>query len=153
MNLEWRITMNNTTYSPKKAEIERKWYILDATDKSLGRVATEAAKLLRGKHKPTFSTNLDTGDFVIIINCKDAVLTGHKLDQKVYRHHSGYIGGMKETSARAMMEKTPEKAMMLAVKGMLPHNSLGRQMIKKLRVYAGSEHENAAQKPEVWEVK
>ncbi|MBO5397460.1 MAG: 50S ribosomal protein L13 [Clostridia bacterium] len=145
--------MNNTTYSPKKAEIERKWYILDATDKSLGRVATEAAKLLRGKHKPTFSTNVDTGDFVIIVNCKDAVLTGHKLDQKVYRHHSGYIGGMKETSARVMMEKTPEKAMMLAVKGMLPHNRLGRQMIKKLRVYAGSEHENAAQKPEVWEVK
>ena len=145
--------MNNTTYSPKAGEIERKWYILDATDKSLGRVATEAAKLLRGKHKPTFSTNVDTGDFVIIVNCKDAVLTGHKLDQKVYRHHSGYIGGMKETSARVMMEKTPEKAMMLAVKGMLPHNRLGRQMIKKLRVYAGSEHENAAQKPEVWEVK
>ena len=145
--------MNNTTYSPKKAEIERKWYILDATDKSLGRVATEAAKLLRGKHKPTFSPNVDTGDFVIILNCKDAVLTGHKLDQKVYRHHSGYIGGMKETSARVMMEKTPEKAMMLAVKGMLPHNRLGRQMLKKLRVYAGSEHENAAQKPEVWEVK
>jgi large subunit ribosomal protein L13 len=145
--------MNNTTYSPKKAEIERKWYILDATDKSLGRVATEAAKLLRGKHKPTFSTNVDTGDFVIIVNCKDAVLTGNKLDQKVYRHHSGYIGGMKETSARVMMEKTPEKAMMLAVKGMLPHNRLGRQMLKKLRVYAGSEHENAAQKPEVWEVK
>ncbi|MCX4304007.1 MAG: 50S ribosomal protein L13 [Clostridia bacterium] len=145
--------MNNTTYSPKKAEIERKWYILDATDKSLGRVATEAAKLLRGKHKPTYSTNVDTGDFVIIINCKDAVLTGHKLDQKVYRHHSGYIGGMKEVSARVMMEKTPEKAMMHAVKGMLPHNRLGRKMIKKLRVYAGSEHENAAQKPEVWEVK
>ena len=145
--------MNNTTYSPKKAEIERKWYILDATDKSLGRVATEAAKLLRGKHKPTYSTNVDTGDFVIIINCKDAVLTGHKLDQKVYRHHSGYIGGMKETSARVMMDNTPEKAMMLAIKGMLPHTKLGRQMIKKLRVYAGSEHENIAQKPEVWEVK
>ena len=145
--------MNNTTYSPKKAEIERKWYILDATDKSLGRVATEAAKLLRGKHKPTFSTNVDTGDFVIIVNCKDAVLTGHKLDQKVYRHHSGYIGGMKETSARVMMEKTPEKAMMLAVKGMLPHNRLGRQMITKVRIYEGSEHENQAQKPEVWEVK
>ena len=142
--------MNNTTYSPKKAEIERKWYILDASDKSLGRVATEAAKLLRGKHKPTYTPNMDTGDFVI---CKDAVFTGHKLDQKVYRHHSGYIGGMKETTARVMMEKAPEKAMMHAIKGMLPHNSLGRQMLKKLRVYAGSEHENAAQKPEVWEVK
>ena len=145
--------MNNTTYSPKKGEIERKWYILDASGKSLGRVATEAAKLLRGKHKPTFTSNVDTGDFVIILNCKDAVLTGRKLEQKVYRHHSGYIGGMKEISARVMMEKTPEKAMMHAVKGMLPHNSLGRQMIKKLRVYAGSEHEHAAQKPEVWEVK
>ena len=145
--------MNNTTYSPKKDEIERKWYILDAKDKSLGRVATEAAKLLRGKHKPNFSMNVDTGDFVIILNCKDAVLTGRKLDQKVYRHHSGYIGGMKETSARVMMDNTPEKAMFLAVKGMLPHNRLGRQMIKKLRVYAGSEHENIAQKPEIWEVK
>lgn len=145
--------MNNTTYSPKKAEIERKWYILDASDKSLGRVATEAAKLLRGKHKPTYTPNMDTGDFVIIVNCKDAVFTGHKLDQKVYRHHSGYIGGMKETTARVVMEKAPEKAMMHAIKGMLPHNSLGRQMLKKLRVYAGSEHENAAQKPEVWEVK
>lgn len=145
--------MNNTTYSPKKGEIERKWYILDASGKPLGRVATEAAKLLRGKHKPTYTPNADTGDFVIILNCKEAVLTGRKLDQKVYRHHSGYIGGMREISARVMMEKTPEKAMMHAVKGMLPHNSLGRQMIKKLRVYAGSEHEHAAQKPEVWEVK
>ncbi len=145
--------MNNTTYSPKEGEIERKWYVIDAADKSLGRVATEAAKLLRGKHKPTFTPNEDVGDFVIIINCKDAVLTGHKLDQKVYRHHSGYIGGMREVSARTMMEKTPEKAMYLAVKGMLPHNKLGNKMVKKLRVYAGSEHENAAQKPEVWEVK
>jgi large subunit ribosomal protein L13 len=146
-------TMNNTTYSPKAGEIERKWYVIDATDKSLGRVATEVAKLLRGKHKPTYTPNEDVGDYVIVINCKDAVLTGHKLDQKVYRHHSGYIGGMKETSARVMMANTPEKAMFLAVKGMLPHTKLGRKMIKKLRVYAGSEHENAAQKPEVWEVK
>ena len=145
--------MNNTTYSPKKGEIERKWYVIDAADKSLGRVATEAAKLLRGKHKPTFTTHMDVGDNVIIINCKDSVLTGHKLDQKVYRHHSGYIGGMKETTARVMMANTPEKAMFLAIKGMLPHNRLGRQMIKKLRVYAGSEHDQAAQKPEVWEVK
>ena len=143
--------MNNITYTAKKNEIESKWYIIDAANKPLGRVATEAAMLLRGKHKPTFTPNVDTGDFVIILNCKDAVLTGHKLDQKVYRHHSGYIGGMKETTARVMMEKTPEKAMMLAVKGMLPHNRLGRQMIKKLRVYAGGEHENIAQKPEKWE--
>ena len=145
--------MNNTTYSAKKSEIESKWYVIDAQGKPLGRVATEAAKLLRGKHKPTYTPTIDTGDHVIVINCKDAVLTGKKLDQKMYRHHSGYIGGMKETSARVMMETTPEKAMMLAIKGMLPHTKLGRQMIKKLRVYAGSEHENAAQKPEVWEVK
>ena len=145
--------MNNTTYSPKQGEIERKWYVIDAADKSLGRVATEAAKLLRGKHKPTFTTHMDVGDNVIIINCKDSVLTGHKLDQKIYRHHSGFIGGMKETTARVMMANTPEKAMFLAIKGMLPHNRLGRQMIKKLRVYAGSEHDQAAQKPEVWEVK
>ena len=145
--------MNNTTYSAKKSEIESKWYIIDAQGKSLGRGATAAAKLLRGKHKPTYTPTIDTGDHVIVINCKDAVLTGKKLDQKMYRHHSGYIGGMKETSARVMMENTPEKAMMLAIKGMLPHTKLGRQMIKKLRVYAGSEHENVAQKPEVWEVK
>lgn len=145
--------MNNTTYSAKKSEIESKWYVIDATGKPLGRVATEAAKLLRGKHKPTYTPSIDTGDHVIVINCSEAVLTGKKLDQKVYRHHSGYIGGMTETSARVMMENTPEKAMMLAIKGMLPHTKLGRQMIKKLRVYAGSEHENIAQKPEVWEVK
>ena len=145
--------MNNTTYSAKKSEIESKWYVIDAQGKPLGRVATEAAKLLRGKHKPTYTPTIDIGDHVIVINCKDAVLTGKKLDQKMYRHHSGYIGGMKETSARVMMETTPEKAMMLAIKGMLPHTKLGRQMIKKLRVYAGSEHENIAQKPEVWEVK
>ena len=143
--------MNNTTYSAKKSEIERKWYIIDAAEKPLGRVATEAAKLLRGKHKPTFSPNIDTGDHVIIINAKDVILTGNKINQKVYRHHSGYIGGMKEVPAKVMLEKNPEKALTLAVKGMLPHNSLGRQSIKKLRVYAGSEHENQAQKPEVWE--
>lgn len=142
--------MNNTTYSIKKNEIERKWYIIDAANKPLGRVATEAAKLLRGKHKPTFTPNLDVGDHVIIINCKDVILTGNKLNNKVYRHHSGYIGGMKEVVAKDMLGNNPEKAMMLAIKGMLPHNSLGRQTIKKLRVYAGSEHENQAQKPEMW---
>ena len=142
--------MNNKTYSAKASEIDRKWYIIDAAGKPLGRVATEAAKLLRGKHKPTYTPNIDTGDHVIVINCKDAVLTGHKLDQKVYRHHSGYIGGMKETVARDVMNNTPEKAMYLAIKGMLPKNSLGRQTISKLRVYAGSEHENVAQKPEIW---
>ena len=145
--------MNNTTYSAKKGEIESKWYIIDAAGKPIGRVATEAAKLLRGKHKPTFTPHIDVGDHVIILNCKDAILTGHKLDQKYYRHHSGYIGGLKEIPARVMLDKNPEKAMTLAIKGMLPHNSLGRKMAKKLRVYAGAEHENQAQKPEVWEVK
>ena len=142
--------MNNKTYSAKASEIERKWYIIDASGKPLGRVATEVAKLLRGKHKPTFTPNIDTGDHVIVLNCKEAVLTGRKLDQKIYRHHSGYIGGMKETTAREMMNKKPEEVMYLAIKGMLPKNSLGRQSIKKLRVYAGSEHENMAQKPEIW---
>ena len=142
--------MNNTTYSPKKAEIESKWYIIDAANKPLGRVATEAAKLLRGKHKPTFTPNLDVGDHVIILNCNQVILTGNKLNQKVYRHHSGYIGGMKETPAAVMMAKNPEKAMMLAVKGMLPHTSLGRQMATKLRTFAGSEHNLQAQKPEIW---
>ena len=133
-----------------ESEIERKWYIINAEDKVLGRVATEAARLLRGKHKPTYTPNIDVGDHVIITNCAKVVLTGKKLDQKIYRHHSGYIGGMKEISARDLLNKNPEKMMMLAVKGMLPHNSLGRQMAKKLRVYAGAEHENMAQKPEVW---
>ena len=142
--------MNNTTYSAKKSEIESKWYVIDAQGKPLGRVATEAAKLLRGKHKPTYTPTIDTGDHVIVINCKDAVLTGKKLDQKMYRHHSGYIGGMKETPANVMLEKNPEKAMTLAVKGMLPHNSLGRKMATKLRVFAGSEHNLQAQKPEIW---
>ena len=142
--------MNNVTYSVKKAEIERKWYIIDAADKPLGRVATEAARLLRGKHKTTFTPNLDLGDNVIIINCKDVVLTGNKMNDKVYRHHSGYIGGMKEVPANVMLEKYPEKAMTLAVKGMLPHNSLGRKMATKLRVFAGSEHNLQAQKPEIW---
>ena len=145
--------MNNTTYSVKKNDIERKWYIIDAEGKVLGRVATEAAKLLRGKHKPTYTTHLDVGDHVIIINCAKVVLTGKKLDQKIYRSHSGYIGGMKETTARELLAKSPEKMMTHAVVGMLPHTRLGRQMARKLRVYAGSEHENIAQKPEVWEVK
>ena len=145
--------MNNTTYSAKANEVESKWYIIDAANKPLGRVATEAAKLLRGKHKPTYTPNIDMGDHVIILNCKDVILTGNKLNQKVYRHHSGYIGGMKEVPAKVMLEKNPEKAMTLAIKGMLPHTSLGRKMAKKLRVYAGSEHENQAQKPEKWEVK
>ena len=142
--------MNNTTYMAKKNEVESKWYIIDASQKPLGRVAAEAAKLLRGKHKPTFTPNQDTGDHVIVLNCKDVILTGKKLDQKIYRHHSGYIGGMKETSARDMLSKNPEKAMMLAVKGMLPHNTLGAKALTRLRVYSGSEHNHAAQNPEMY---
>ena len=141
------------SYMQKKEEVVRNWYVIDASGKNLGRIATKAAHILRGKHKPTFTPNIDMGDHVIIINCNDVILTGNKLNQKVYRHHSGYIGGMKEISAKVMLEKNPEKAMTLAIKGMLPHNSLGRQSLKKLRVYAGAEHENQAQKPEVWEVK
>ena len=142
--------MNNVTYSAKKETVERKWLIIDAANKPLGRVATEAARLLRGKHKPTFTPNIDTGDHVIIINCKDVVLTGNKINSKMYRHHSGYIGGMKETPASVMLEKNPEKAMTLAIKGMLPHTRLGRKMATKLRVFAGSEHNRQAQKPEIW---
>ena len=142
--------MNNTTYVVKKNEIERKWYIIDAENKPLGRVASEAAKLLRGKHKPTYTLNEDVGDFVIITNCSKAILTGNKMNQKVYTHFTGYIGNMKKTLAKDMMENKPERAMYIAVKGMLPHNSLGAKQLKKLRVYAGAEHENQAQKPEVW---
>ena len=142
--------MNNTTYSVKKNEIESKWYIIDAANKPIGRVATEAAKLLRGKHKPTFTPNIDVGDHVIILNCNQAILTGNKPNQKTYKHHSGYIGGMAEVSAKEVLANNPEKAMMVAVKGMLPHTRLGAAQLKKLRVYAGSEHENTAQKPEIW---
>ena len=142
--------MNNVTYSAKKETVERKWLIIDAANKPLGRVATEAAKLLRGKHKPTFTPNIDVGDHVIVLNCDQVILTGNKINQKMYRHHSGHIGGMKEISAKDMMANNPEKAMMLAIKGMLPHTKLGAAQLKKLRAYAGSEHENAAQKPELW---
>lgn len=143
--------MNNTTHSVKAKEIERKWYVIDAADKPLGRVATEVAKLLKGKHKPTYSTHLDCGDFVIVINSDKIVLTGNKLNDKYYRHHSGYMTGLKEVSYKDLMAKSSDKALTLAVKGMLPKNSLGRSMITKLKIYKGSEHNNAAQKPEVWE--
>lgn len=142
--------MNNTTYSVKKNEIERKWYIINAENRPVGRVAAEAAKLLRGKHKPTYTPNQDVGDYVIIINCSKAILTGNKMNQKTYTHFTGYIGNMKKTSAKDMMENKSDKAMMIAVKGMLPHNTLGRQMLTKLRVYKDAEHENIAQKPEEW---
>ncbi len=139
------------SFIAKPNEVERKWYVIDAEGKTLGRLSTEVATLLRGKHKPTYTPHVDTGDHVIIVNCAKVVLTGKKLDQKMHRHHSGYMGGMKETPYRKFMAERPEEAVYLAVKGMLPHNILGRQMIKKLRTYAGPEHENQAQKPEVYE--
>ena len=135
----------------KPAEIERKWYIIDAAGRPLGRTASEAARILRGKHKPKFTPHLDTGDFVIIINADQAILTGKKLDQKMYYHHSGYPGGLKEVKYKDLMAKKPVLAVEKAVKGMLPHNRLGRATAKKLKVYAGSEHPHAAQKPEIWE--
>ena len=142
--------MNNTTHSVKANEIEKKWYILDATDRPLGRVATEAARLLKGKHKPTYSTHIDCGDNVIVINSDKAVLTGNKLESKKYRRHSAYMTGLKEVSYKDLMATNSDKAVMLAVKGMLPHNTLGREMLKKLRVCKGAEHNHEAQKPEMW---
>lgn len=139
------------TYMAKAQEIDHKWYVLDAANKPLGRVASEAARLLRGKHKPTFTPHVDTGDYVIVINAADAILTGKKLDQKYMYRHSRYPGGLKETVYRDLMAKKPELAMEAAVKGMLPKNRLGRKMIKKLKVYAGAEHVHQAQKPEVWQ--
>ena len=131
------------------ATIERKWYVVDATNMTLGRLASEVAKVLRGKNKPIFTPFLDMGDYVIIVNADKVKVTGRKLDQKVYYHHSGYVGGLKQTTLREMMARKPERVVELAVKGMLPKGPLGRQMYTKLYVYAGPEHKQAAQKPEV----
>ena len=139
-----------STFMAKPAELERKWYIIDATDKPLGRVASTAASILRGKIKPTFTPNVDCGDFVIILNADKAVLTGNKLEQKYYRHHTGYVGGLKEVKYKTLMAEKPEKAMTLAIKGMLPHNTIGAKALTRLRVYKGSEHNHAAQNPEVY---
>ncbi len=140
------------SYIAKPNEIERKWYIIDAEGKTLGRLSTEIASILRGKHKPIFTPHVDTGDYVIVINAEKVVLTGKKLEQKAYRYHTGYAGGLKEVPYSKLMEKNPEKIISLAVKGMLPKNSLGRAMFKKLKVYKGSEHKHEAQKPEVYEI-
>lgn len=139
--------MNSFMANPDK--IERKWYVVDAEGQTLGRLAAEVAKVLRGKNKPEFTPHIDTGDNVIVINAEKIKVTGKKLDQKVYYHHSDYVGGMKETTLREMMAKKPEQVIELAVKGMLPKGPLGRTMIKKLHVYAGAEHAHQAQKPEV----
>ena len=131
------------------ATIERKWYVVDATDMTLGRLSSEVAKILRGKNKPTFTPHFDTGDYVIVVNAEKVSVTGKKLDQKIYYRHSEYVGGMKETTLREMMAKKPERVVELAVKGMLPKGPLGRQMYKKLFVYTGPDHKHQAQKPEV----
>ena len=134
----------------KKENVERKWYVLDAAGKPLGRTAVIAANLLRGKLKPDFTPNVDCGDYVIIVNCGKAVLTGKKLDQKMYQHHTGWIGNLKEVKYSKLMAERPEFAMELAVKGMLPKNTIGRAAMTRLKLYAGAEHNNAAQKPEAW---
>lgn len=140
--------MNNKTFMANPAEIERKWYIVDAKGQVLGRMASEIAKVLRGKNKPEYTPHIDAGDYVVVINAKDIKITGKKLEQKIYYHHSEYVGGMKETKLVDMMDKKPEKVIELAVKGMLPKGPLGRKMLKKLHVYAGETHEQIAQKPE-----
>ena len=137
------------TFMASPATIDRKWYVVDATDMTLGRLASEVAKVLRGKNKAIFTPHIDTGDYVIVINASKVKVTGKKLDQKIYYHHSDYVGGMKETTLKEMMAKKPEKVIELAVKGMLPKGPLGRQMFTKLHVYAGADHNQAAQKPEV----
>ena len=141
-----------STFMANKGNIERKWYVLDAAGKPLGKTATVAATLLRGKHKPEYTPHADCGDFVIIVNAEKAVLTGKKLDQKYYRTHSGYVGGLKETKYRKLIAEKPEFAIRHAVVGMLPKGPLGRQMTKKLKVYAGPEHEHAAQQPEKYDL-
>ena len=139
--------MNTFMANPDK--IEKKWYVVDATDCTLGRLASEVAKVLRGKNKPEFTPHVDIGDYVVIVNAEKIKVTGKKLEQKIYYRHSDYVGGMKETTLKEMLNKKPEKVIELAVKGMLPKGPLGRQMITKLHVYTGSEHKHEAQKPEV----
>ena len=139
-----------STFMANKGNIVRTWYVLDAANKPLGKTAAAAATLLRGKHKPEFTPHADCGDFVIVINADKAVLTGKKLDQKYYRSHSGWVGGLKEVQYRTLMRERPELAMKLAIKGMLPHNTLGKDSLGRLRVYKGAEHEHAAQKPQPW---
>jgi large subunit ribosomal protein L13 len=140
------------SYVAKPLEIERKWYVVDATDKTLGRLSTQIATILRGKHKPIYTPHVDTGDFVIVINAEKVKVTGNKATEKMYRWHTGYLGHMKERNYNEMMAKKPEEIIRLAVKGMMPKNSLGRQMFTKLKVYAGPEHKHSAQQPEALEL-
>ena len=141
------------TYMAKAADVQRKWYVVDAQDVVLGRLASQVAAILRGKNKPIYTPHVDTGDYVIVINADKVKLTGKKLDQKIYYKHSGYVGGLKETKYRKLMAEKPEEALRHAVVGMLPKGPLGRKMAKKLKVYAGAEHEHAAQQPEVLVIK
>ena len=141
----------NTYHTPVK-EIERKWFVVDAENKVLGRLASEIAMRLRGKHKPNFAPHMDVGDFIIVVNAEKVKLTGNKLDDKVYYHHSGYMGGIKERTAKEMLEKKPTELLKSAVKGMLTKNSLGRRQLKKLKIYTGNEHPHAAQQPEALEI-
>lgn len=142
-----------TTYIAKKADIQKKWYVVDAADMTLGRLASEVAKVLKGKNKPIYTPHVDTGDYVIVINADKVKVTGKKLEQKLYTHHTGYIGGLKQIPLKKMMETKPEEVIRHAVKGMLPKNTLGKNIYKKLFVYAGPDHEQQAQKPEVLEIK
>ena len=140
------------SFMASPSTVERKWYVVDAEGKTLGRLASEVANVLRGKNKPTYTPHIDTGDYVIVVNAEKIQVTGKKLDQKIYYHHSEYVGGMKEDTLREMMQKKPEFVITHAVKGMLPKGPLGRQMLKKLHVYAGPEHNHAAQKPETLDI-
>ena len=142
-----------STFMQKKETVDRKWYVVDAEGKTLGRLATTVATVLRGKHKPTYTPYVDCGDYVIVINADKVVLTGNKLEDKMYYNHSGFPGGLRERNAKTMIEKYPEEMVERAIKGMLPHNALGRAMGKKLFVYAGADHKHEAQKPEVMDVK
>lgn len=141
--------MTNRTYSPRAAEIERRWYVVDASGKTLGRLASQIAQILRGKHKPGYSPHMDMGDHIVVINAEKVRVTGRKAEQKVYHRHTGYPGGIRTTRYSQLMQKHPERILRMAIKGMLPGNVLGRNMFKKLRVYAGAEHRHIAQKPEV----
>lgn len=140
------------SYMASPSDVERKWYVVDAEGKTLGRLASEIANILRGKNKPIYTPHIDTGDYVIVVNAEKIVTSGKKMDQKIYYHHSEYVGGMKETTLKDMLKKKPEFVMTHAVKGMLPKGPLGRQMLKKLFVYAGPDHKHAAQKPETLDI-
>jgi large subunit ribosomal protein L13 len=140
------------TFVAKEQDVAKKWYVVDAKDKVLGRLATQIAMRLRGKHKPVFTPHADTGDFVVVLNADKVALTGQKWDKKIYYHHTGYIGGLKQITAKKLLEKKPEDILRFAVKGMLPKNSLGRRQLKKLKIYVGTDHPHEAQQPEILEI-